>query len=105
MSPRRNRPRRASDAPRPELTDERFHQGEHLFYEMQCLKCHVLGDPSVPGAQKSPTALVFGTDLPSTRAERPFSPADMDLIERVLGRELAAKVFWDNPIALYRVHR
>src|SRR6185437_13963854 len=23
---------------------------------MQCLKCHVLGDPNVPGAQKAPTA-------------------------------------------------
>src|SRR5207247_8642809 len=30
--------------------------GEARFYEMQCLKCHVLGDPSVAGANKSPTA-------------------------------------------------
>ena len=54
-------------------------------------------------ARKNPNALVFGTDIPSTRAARPFEAADIDLIERVLGRELAQKVFWDNPLALYRV--
>ena len=54
-------------------------------------------------AKKSPDALVFGTDIPSTRAARPFEAADIDLIERVLGPELAQKVFWDNSLALYRV--
>jgi predicted TIM-barrel fold metal-dependent hydrolase len=54
-------------------------------------------------ARKNPNALVFGTDIPSTRAARPFEAADIDLIERVLGRELAQKAFWDNPLALYRV--
>jgi predicted TIM-barrel fold metal-dependent hydrolase len=54
-------------------------------------------------AKKSPKALVFGTDIPSTRAARPFEAADIDLIERVLGTELAQKAFWDNPLALYRV--
>ena len=54
-------------------------------------------------AKKSPDALVFGTDIPSTRATRPFAAADIDLIERVLGKELAQKAFWDNPLALYRV--
>jgi predicted TIM-barrel fold metal-dependent hydrolase len=54
-------------------------------------------------AKKSPDALVFGTDIPSTRAARPFETADIDLIERVLGRELAQKAFWDNPLALYRI--
>jgi predicted TIM-barrel fold metal-dependent hydrolase len=54
-------------------------------------------------AKKNPDALVFGTDIPSTRAARPFEAADIDLIERVLGRELAQKTFWDNPLALYRV--
>jgi predicted TIM-barrel fold metal-dependent hydrolase len=53
-------------------------------------------------AQTSPQALVFGTDIPSTRAERPFMPSDIDLMENVLGRELARKAFWDNPFALYR---
>jgi predicted TIM-barrel fold metal-dependent hydrolase len=54
-------------------------------------------------AAKSPDALVFGTDMPSTRAARPFVPADIDLVERVLGAELAAKVFRDNAVALYRI--
>lgn len=54
-------------------------------------------------AQKNPDALVFGTDMPSTRAPRPFLPSDIDLIENVLGRELAQRTFWDNPLALYRV--
>src|SRR5882672_12281390 len=49
-------------------------------------------------AQKNPNALVFGTDIPSTRAERPFQPSDIELIERVLGQELAQKTFWDNPL-------
>ena len=56
-------------------------------------------------AKKSPDALVFGTDIPSTRAARPFQPSDIDLVEKVLGPELAQKAFWDNPIALYRVNR
>lgn len=54
-------------------------------------------------AKTNPHALVFGTDIPSTRAERPFQPSDIDLVEKVLGPELAQKAFWDNPIALYRV--
>jgi predicted TIM-barrel fold metal-dependent hydrolase len=54
-------------------------------------------------AKKSPDALVFGTDIPSTRAQRPFLASDIDLIERVLGKELAQKAFWDNPLALYKV--
>ncbi|MBX9847053.1 MAG: amidohydrolase family protein [Xanthobacteraceae bacterium] len=54
-------------------------------------------------AKKSPNALVFGTDIPSTRAQRPFLASDIDLIEKVIGRELAQKAFWDNPLALYRV--
>jgi predicted TIM-barrel fold metal-dependent hydrolase len=54
-------------------------------------------------ARKNPNALLFGTDIPSTRATRPFEAADIDLVERVLGRELAQKAFWDNPLALYKV--
>ena len=46
--------------------------------------------------------MVFGTDIPSARAE-PFMPSDVDLVENVLGAELARKAFWDNALALYRV--
>ena len=52
-------------------------------------------------AVKSPDALMFGTDIPSTRAARPFQPSDIDLVEKVLGPELTRKAFWDNPVALY----
>jgi predicted TIM-barrel fold metal-dependent hydrolase len=54
-------------------------------------------------AERSPRALVFGTDMPSTRAKVPFRPTDIDLIETVLGPDRAAAVFWDNPVTLYRV--
>ncbi len=53
-------------------------------------------------AKASPNALVFGTDIPSTRAERPFAAGDIDLVEKVLGRELAGRAMWENPLALYR---
>jgi predicted TIM-barrel fold metal-dependent hydrolase len=55
-------------------------------------------------AHKNPDALLFGTDLPSTRARRPFQPSDIDLIESTLGWDLAKRVFWDNPVAFYRVN-
>lgn len=54
-------------------------------------------------AAKNPAALVFGTDLPSTRAPRPFDPADLALLETVLGPDLAGRATWTNPISLYRI--
>jgi hypothetical protein len=42
-------------------------------------------------AHRSPNALVFGTDIPSTRAKRPFEVGDIELVERVLGAELAQR--------------
>ena len=54
-------------------------------------------------ASRSANALVFGTDIPSTRAARPFLPSDIDLVENVLGPDLAKKAFWNNGLALYRV--
>ncbi|HYC47299.1 MAG TPA: amidohydrolase family protein [Burkholderiales bacterium] len=53
-------------------------------------------------ARANPECLMFGTDLPSQRARRPFEPADMDLIRDVLGEPLARKAFWDNAVAFYR---
>ncbi len=50
----------------------------------------------------APEALIFGTDLPSTRAQRPFSPSDIELIRNELGPDVARRVFYDNAIALYR---
>jgi predicted TIM-barrel fold metal-dependent hydrolase len=52
-------------------------------------------------AAADPRALLFGTDLPSTRAARPFADADVDLIRATLGAAAPA-VLRDNALALYR---
>lgn len=49
----------------------------------------------------NPAALMFGTDLPSTRAARPFAEGDVELVVDALGEELAARVLHDNAVALY----
>ncbi len=64
-------------------------------------------DLDVPDALRritaaNPNALMFGTDLPSTRAPRPFDPTDIGLIRSVLGPDDAAKVLRDNAVGLYR---
>lgn len=48
-------------------------------------------------------ALLFGTDLPSTRSPRPFNPADIEIVENALGAKKAKKVFWDNAAEFYRL--
>jgi predicted TIM-barrel fold metal-dependent hydrolase len=53
-------------------------------------------------AAANPDALMFGTDLPSTRARRPFEKADMTLVAGVLGPELARKAFFGTAVKLYR---
>jgi predicted TIM-barrel fold metal-dependent hydrolase len=53
-------------------------------------------------AAVNPGALLFGTDLPSTRARRPFQPADIDLVIDALGEENARLALHDNGVALYR---
>lgn len=50
----------------------------------------------------NPAALIAGTDLPSTRAPRPFSDTDIDLIIDVLGEQLSAAVLHDNAATLYQ---
>lgn len=53
-------------------------------------------------ARANPDALMFGTDLPSQRARRPFLASDIDLIRDTLGDALTHKVLWDNALAFYR---
>lgn len=48
-----------------------------------------------------PTALMVGTDLPSTRARRPFADVDLALVADVVGPQHAADVFWHNAAAFY----
>ncbi len=51
----------------------------------------------------NPKALMFGTDLPSTRAPRPYTDEDFLLVARTLGNEAARGVFYDNAAEFYRV--
>ncbi|MBF6159545.1 amidohydrolase family protein [Nocardia cyriacigeorgica] len=50
----------------------------------------------------NPEALMFGTDLPGTRAGRPFEDSDVDLICDVVGTDMH-KVLEDNARAFYRL--
>lgn len=50
----------------------------------------------------NPEALMFGTDLPGTRAGRPFEDSDVDLICDVVGTDMYA-VLEDNARACYRL--
>lgn len=56
-------------------------------------------------AAANPGAMMFGTDLPSTRARRPFDPRDIDLVIDTLGEPLARRALRDNAVALYRPRR
>jgi predicted TIM-barrel fold metal-dependent hydrolase len=67
-------------------------------------------DFDVPMALKqlhsaNPQALMFGTDLPSTRALRPYSDEDFQLVVDTLGDEAARAVFYDNAAQFYRLVR
>ena len=50
----------------------------------------------------NPRALMFGTDLPSTRAPRPYLDSDYTLVLETLGEEKAANVFYKNAVEFYR---
>ncbi len=52
-------------------------------------------------AAVDPSALLFGTDLPGTRAKRPFAEADIDLIVDSLGEPLADRVLHENATSWY----
>ncbi len=52
-------------------------------------------------AAVDPGALIFGTDLPGTRAGRPFKETDVDLIVETLGEPLADRVLRENALDWY----
>jgi predicted TIM-barrel fold metal-dependent hydrolase len=52
----------------------------------------------------NPDALMFGSDLPSTRAPRPYRDDDAALVVEALGDAAAKKVLCSNALAFYRVH-
>ena len=50
----------------------------------------------------NPELLMFGIDLPSTRAPREYSDRDFMLVTEALGSEGAKRVFSENTINFYR---
>ena len=65
-------------------------------------------DFDVPTALKelyaaNPQALMFGTDLPSTRAPRPYGDNDFLLVAETLGDDAARAVLFDNAAEFYRL--
>ena len=65
-------------------------------------------DFAVPQALKAihsanPQALMFGTDLPSTRAPRPFENNDIALLINAIGEDGADKALWQNAQDFYRL--
>ena len=53
----------------------------------------------------NPRALVFGTDLPSTRAPRPFGDSDLTGLAGMLDPAGLENVLWSNAATLYRLER
>jgi len=54
--------------------------------------------------ETNPECLMFGTDLPSTRAERPFNTKDIELMCQVLPDQTAIdRVFYQNAVEFYGV--
>lgn len=51
----------------------------------------------------NPHALMFGSDLPSTRAPRPFDKADLELIHQALDSDGVERALWRNARAFYRL--
>jgi len=53
-------------------------------------------------AEVNPDALMFGTDLPSTRSPRPFARSDIDVLRNALDPVHARRALHDNASAWYR---
>lgn len=49
----------------------------------------------------NPDALMFGTDLPSTRAKRPFEYADIELIQYLFDEQATDKILYTNALKWY----
>ncbi|WP_413367021.1 amidohydrolase family protein [Lysinibacillus sp. 3P01SB] len=49
----------------------------------------------------NPDALMFGTDLPSTRAKRPFEQADIELIQQLFDEQATDKILYKNAFKWY----
>lgn len=49
----------------------------------------------------NPDALMFGTDLPSTRAKRPFQYSDIELIQQLFDEQGTDKILYSNSVKWY----
>lgn len=49
----------------------------------------------------NPDALMFGTDLPSTRAKRPFEYGDIELIQQLFDEQATEKILYTNAYQWY----
>ena len=49
----------------------------------------------------NPEVLMFGTDLPSTRAKRPFAYEDVELIQELFDAMAAEKILYQNAMNFY----
>jgi len=50
----------------------------------------------------NPDALMFGTDLPSTRADRPFRDEDVNVVLDAFDEAIGRKILYENAVAFYR---
>lgn len=53
----------------------------------------------------NPDALMFGTDLPCTRAPRPYTDDDFSLVVETLGEDGARKALSENALQFYRIEQ
>ncbi|GGG96720.1 2-pyrone-4,6-dicarboxylate hydrolase [Staphylococcus pragensis] len=51
----------------------------------------------------NPNAVMFGTDLPSTRANRPFNVEDIQLIQDHFNQDIQERIFYKNALEFYRL--
>src|SRR5690606_7260830 len=49
----------------------------------------------------NPDALMFGTDLPSTRAKRRFKYEDIELIQQLFDEQAIDKILYSNALSWY----
>lgn len=50
----------------------------------------------------NPSALMFGTDLPSTRAPKPFSQKDLQLVRETFDDQACENIFYRNALEWYQ---
>ena len=56
-------------------------------------------------ASVDPRAIMFGTDLPSTRAKRLFKNEDMALIRETFEENICNKIFYENAASFYNIKK